>query len=198
MLINDVNNFFSVGLSRYINNEIYECIEKELNNNIWRKGLGVDLCFIAIETSIDFFFALTLVRKNTKRVILFIMDRPEDGFLIPRWICKHFTVIYRNDSLMTIRRKIIDQIRNWGSIGYFDKIENAVYECNRSSLSECEIQVLELIARGVSINGIANILGRSVKTIYSQRYSIMRKLRLKNSHELILFIIKHQRVLMLS
>ncbi|RSV83222.1 hypothetical protein EGH57_21150 [Klebsiella aerogenes] len=125
------------------------------------------------------------------------MERPEDGVLIPGRGYKHFPVIYRGDSLAIIRRKILAQIKSWGGVGYYESAISTCAAYGRSTLTESEINVLELMAREYSINEAASELGKSIKTIYTQKRSAMLKLRLKNSHELRLFIIRHRRMLTL-
>lgn len=125
------------------------------------------------------------------------MDRPEDGILIPRRSHKHFPVIYRSDSLAIIRRKVFAQIKNWAGVGYYESAVSTCSTYGRSILTENEINVLELMAREYSINEAAKELGKSIKTLYTQKTSAMRKLGLENSHQLRLFIIKHRRMLTL-
>jgi DNA-binding NarL/FixJ family response regulator len=53
------------------------------------------------------------------------------------------------------------------------------------ALTDRELEVLELIGRGVSTAGIADQLGVSVKTIETYRTNIKAKLKLKDASELI-------------
>lgn len=53
-----------------------------------------------------------------------------------------------------------------------------------SVLSRCELQVLALIARGMSTKRIAETLGRSVKTVESHRTSIGNKLKVDDRVQL--------------
>ncbi|HDU4714722.1 TPA: response regulator transcription factor [Klebsiella aerogenes] len=89
------------------------------------------------------------------------------------------------------------QIKNWGEIGYYENLGCTYASNGRSTLTENEINVLELMAREYSISEIAEELDKSIKTVYTQKAAAMRKLRLKNSHELRLFIIRHRRMLTL-
>lgn len=49
----------------------------------------------------------------------------------------------------------------------------------KSRLSRCELDVLQLYTRGMSVSEIAAHLNRSIKTISGQKCNAMRKLRLK-------------------
>ena len=54
-------------------------------------------------------------------------------------------------------------------------------------LTEKEIQILQLVARGYSNKVIAEKLGKSVRTVETQRFNLMKKLDLKNVVELVNF-----------
>lgn len=58
------------------------------------------------------------------------------------------------------------------------------------TLSDRELEVLQLISQGHSTNGIAEILHISAKTVESHNANIKNKLDLKNSHELIRYAVK--------
>lgn len=60
IMIKDDNMAFAAGLYNYINQELSSLIESEVNfNRRWEKEI-VDLCFLAIESSIDFFLPYRL------------------------------------------------------------------------------------------------------------------------------------------
>ena len=55
----------------------------------------------------------------------------------------------------------------------------------RDRLGDRELEVFELLGKGIGTRKIATQLGRSVKTIETYRARIKRKLNLKNGNELI-------------
>ena len=59
------------------------------------------------------------------------------------------------------------------------------------SLSDREYQVLCMIALGKTVKEIAKTLSLSVKTISTHRTRILKKMKMKNSAQLIRYAIKH-------
>lgn len=60
-----------------------------------------------------------------------------------------------------------------------------------STLTHRELQVMELIARGMTNGEIAENLGISVKTVDTHRGHVIKKLGLRNNSELTRFAVKH-------
>lgn len=58
-------------------------------------------------------------------------------------------------------------------------------------LTKKEIQILELVARGMSNKEIAHKLDKSIRTVETQRFHLMKKLGLKNVVELVNFAKEH-------
>jgi two-component system invasion response regulator UvrY len=59
------------------------------------------------------------------------------------------------------------------------------------SLSQRELEIIELLKKGLASKEIADVLFISTKTVEVHRYNILRKLDLKNTAALIDFIHKH-------
>ena len=59
--------------------------------------------------------------------------------------------------------------------------------CDPSNLSVREIEIVGLIAKGISTKEIANQLCLSTHTIYTHRKNIMKKLRINSASEIILY-----------
>ena len=59
-------------------------------------------------------------------------------------------------------------------------------------LSKAEVQVLKLLCQGHSSTKIAELLGRSPRTIDNHRYRMMKKLGIHNSMELMEYAIVHK------
>lgn len=62
-------------------------------------------------------------------------------------------------------------------------------DCNATSLSEREIQIIQLIACGHTTKQIADLLFRSSHTISTHRKNIMKKLNFSTTRELMLYAI---------
>ena len=61
-----------------------------------------------------------------------------------------------------------------------------------TSLSDREYQVFRMIVAGIPINGIADKLSLSVKTVSTHKTRIMQKMRMTNAAELIHYAVRHQ------
>lgn len=62
-------------------------------------------------------------------------------------------------------------------------------DCKPTELSIREIQIVKLIAQGLSSKMIAEELNLSPHTIYTHRKNVMKKLRFKSSSELVLYAV---------
>lgn len=69
----------------------------------------------------------------------------------------------------------------------FAKTEN----CSPSPLTPREIEIVQLVAKGLIAKEIADILSLSPHTIYTHRKNIMRKLKLNSSSELVLYAVNN-------
>lgn len=61
----------------------------------------------------------------------------------------------------------------------------------KEGLSEREIEILELLAEGLSSPQIADRLFLSVHTVRTHRKNIIKKLGLAGGYELLLYAVKH-------
>ncbi|MGZ5254611.1 MAG: LuxR C-terminal-related transcriptional regulator, partial [Flavitalea sp.] len=74
-----------------------------------------------------------------------------------------------------------------------NNISEMILEENRdvpsvNSLTEREIQIINLIKEGLSSKEIASNLNISLKTVEVHRHNVLKKLKLKNSASLVNFI----------
>lgn len=79
-MIKDENMAFAAGLHDYLNQELSHCIESEINANRWRKSQFVDLCFLAVESSIDFFLPCRLSVKKVTASFSLLWNGPRMVF----------------------------------------------------------------------------------------------------------------------
>ena len=80
---------------------------------------------------------------------------------------------------------ICDEIKNIISDQLLDEKENSP---NINTLTEREMQIINLIKEGLSSKEIAGNLSISLKTVEVHRHNILKKLKLKNSASLVNFI----------
>jgi DNA-binding NarL/FixJ family response regulator len=64
-------------------------------------------------------------------------------------------------------------------------------DCSPSPLTPREIEIVQLIARGLIAKEIAGLLNLSTHTVYTHRKNIMRKLKLNTSSELVLYAVNN-------
>ncbi|HUP11014.1 MAG TPA: response regulator transcription factor, partial [Niastella sp.] len=63
-------------------------------------------------------------------------------------------------------------------------------DCNAPNLSQREIEIVELVAQGMTNNSIAKKLFLSIHTVSTHRKNILRKLQVKSASELVIYAIK--------
>ncbi|UTO00469.1 hypothetical protein [Serratia nematodiphila] len=193
--IKDENAAFSMGLRYYIQQSIPKWLKKDVRYKGERESGQVDMLFLAVKSPVDCFLLLSIIGKGCDGIVFFIMDRPEERELLPSRCLKYFPVIFRGDSLASIRDKILGKLKIWYRAGHIEGMSSVCSGCGRLKLTENEIAVIGLLAREYSLTETAWVLGKNVKTVYTQKKSAMNKLKLNNSHELRLYIINHRRVL---
>ncbi len=64
-------------------------------------------------------------------------------------------------------------------------------DCAPTPLTEREIEVVKLVAKGLIAKEIASELGLSTHTIYTHRKNIMRKLKINTATELVLYAVNN-------
>jgi DNA-binding NarL/FixJ family response regulator len=77
-------------------------------------------------------------------------------------------------------------------INYINRFKNEQKLLEDEELTQREIEVLKLLAIGLSNKEIADKLFISIKTVDTHRSHIMQKLHLKNSAEIVLFAIRNK------
>jgi two-component system invasion response regulator UvrY len=83
------------------------------------------------------------------------------------------------------RKYICDEVKN---ILSQKELEDETSESDMNTLSKREIDIIQLIKRGLSSKEIALQLDISLKTVEVHRYNILKKLKLKNTAALVNFI----------
>ncbi len=192
MIIRDSDAFFSFGLRCYLESE-FSMRYVTGRGRAYDPMNQIDVIFQMVESETDCLLALSGICERFSGVVFFIMRSPgKTGCNI---CLKHFPVIYRADSFVTVRQKISRQLKLWQQADCDGAVPSICVACGRPKLTTNEIKVLSLLAKELSLTKVALVLGKNIKTVFTQKKSAMNKLGLKNSYELSLFIIKHRRVL---
>lgn len=196
IIIKDSNWAFAHGL-RY-------CFENVLAGSMLSPGsyisstlsLQVDIIFQEIDSSADCPVIAPCISSKFNGIVFYIMESARRGDMRSASGClKSVPVIFRDDSLSQVRDKVLKHLRLWRRVGYDGILARDCAACGRLRLTENEINVIRLLSRGLSLTETAWVLGKNVKTVFTQKKSAMNKLKLKTSRELFSFIIKHRQVL---
>jgi DNA-binding NarL/FixJ family response regulator len=75
--------------------------------------------------------------------------------------------------------------------------DGAPEKSRKQELTAREHEVLELLAAGRTVRAVAKVLGLSVKTVDAHKFNLMRKLRIHNKAELVMWAIE-KRIVKLS
>ncbi len=81
-------------------------------------------------------------------------------------------------------RKVMDYV-------FERSFSNPAEDCAPTPLTEREIEVVKLVAKGLIAKEIAGELGLSTHTIYTHRKNIMRKLKINTATELVLYAVNN-------
>lgn len=84
-------------------------------------------------------------------------------------------------------RYISPEIASQLALSAVSQAESSPFE----SLSDRELQIILMVAQGMSVKSVADSLHLSTKTINSYRYRIFEKLEVKNDVEMTLLAIRH-------
>ena len=72
-----------------------------------------------------------------------------------------------------------------------EKSFNKSISCKPSPLSQREVEIVRLIAKGLIAKEIADRLNLSTHTVYTHRKNIMSKLKVKSASELVLYAVNN-------
>lgn len=153
---------------------------------------------VIVDISLESSNGLTLIQdiKKTYKAMRILVYSMHDELLyasraIHAGAMGYITKSARSVEVLAAIRKILD-----GHLAVGDRVMESLFvnpasSSSRSehdaiaSLSNRELEVFELLGRGVSVKQIAEQLGRSVKTVETYRQRIMAKLGLNTSVKLV-------------
>ncbi|HIE0647010.1 TPA: helix-turn-helix transcriptional regulator [Serratia marcescens] len=193
IIIRDSDAAFGFGLRSYLEQELSLYYSKQRFINAYGTLRQADILFQAVVEGADCLLALPGIGGKFSGIIFLIM---EPSTKPPASAClRHLPVIYRHDSLSVVWDKVLRQLKLWQRVGGEGVLSNVCAACGRSKLTENEIKVLSLLAKEFSLTEAAWVLGKNIKTVFTQKKSAMNKLNLTSGRELSSFIIKHRRAL---
>lgn len=195
--IKDSNTVFALGLRFCLEHEFLSR-SKLFHFYDWpNEARHVDIIFHQVDPGSDCLLVMPYIKHSFNAILFLIVEREwndkERGL-----VCKclrHLPIIYRDEPLIIVMERIFRQLENRERMKYIDHediISKSCHFCGRSRLSINEIKVIKLLSKGCSLTSISWMLKKNVKTIFTQKKSAMKKLRLLSNKELYSFIINHR------
>jgi two-component system, NarL family, response regulator NreC len=115
-----------------------------------------------------------------------ILEAGADGYLLKN--CTYRQLTDAIQSVFSGKKILSDDITDLVIKGYLEPTDNA--DDGFSDLSEREVEIMQLIAEGVSTREIGEKLFISVKTVGTHKQHILEKLNLKSNTDIIKFALK--------
>ena len=75
-----------------------------------------------------------------------------------------------------------------------DDLADGDSDSRHEKLSDREFEIMQFIAKGITVSQIADFLCLSVKTVSTHRHHILEKLKLENNAQIICYALKHDLV----
>lgn len=149
-----------------------------------------------IETS-----KVLLAKNPALRIIILSMDVTQEYIseAIKAGVCGYLAKDSKKDVLIQAIRKVNSGEQYFGERvsevifkGFYSQSKGEKIAKQNKDLSKREVEVLKLIASGMSNRDIADKLFISIRTVDAHRNHIMQKLSLKSTAELVKYAIKEQ------
>lgn len=192
--IRDSNAHFSFGLRVYLTDFFLDIGKLTCFFDSSDKLSNADIVFHSTLPDLGCVLAFTQVSREFNGLVFFIMEGKDKQLRLKNDCLKSFPVIFRDDPLSVVRNKVLRQVSHWQKGQYGGIISGSCATCGRARLTENEIKVITLLSKERSLTDTAWILGKSVKTVFSQKKSAMNKLDLKNRKSFRDFIVEYRKV----
>jgi fimbrial protein FimW len=152
-----------------------------------------DLVFQAVEDETHYFDALPFLGRHFTGVIFPVCEYEVNKIITSqRHTCiQEHPIIYRQDPPSTVIQKVsrqLSRLHETDKYPYKKVMRKKCDICDMNQMTKNEIEVLILISQEYCLTAIANILNKSVKTVYSQKKSAMNKLNITSNIGLYAFL----------
>lgn len=159
-----------------------------------------DIIFQQIDLGTDCLLAIPYIKHGFKGVYFPIVERDtnEKGRGELCECLRHFPIIFRDEPLGAVVERVTRQLEIHDRMKYIEYesiIAKSCCVCGRHRLSLNEIKVIKLLSKEYSLTRISCFLKKSVKTIFTQKKTAMKKLNLNSNQELYLFLINNKEMI---
>ncbi len=161
----------------------------DLTDDVWR----CDIIFQQVDPGTDCLLATPYVKQGFKGVFFPIVERDTND-KGQHEVCeclRHFPIIFRDEPLGTVIERVVRQLESRDRMQHIEHesiIAKSCGVCGRLRLSLNEMKVIKFLAKEYTLTRISYVLKKSVKTIFTQKKSAMKKLNLQTNQELYSFI----------
>jgi len=184
------DHYFRLGISKIIEEALLSRVNIEFLSGFDSENLS-KADFILINVSQwRLFMCQPAYRYRKLGSVLLVFVNHLDSIISGQLpVCyQSLTLILRSDTVRKVREKITAAwlLANDQQTSTF--LPTDCIKCNYARISLIQLQVMNFLKKGHSVNQTAKILGLSVKTIYAHKYNVMRKFDLSGDHEFYSFL----------
>ncbi|MBL5902037.1 helix-turn-helix transcriptional regulator [Serratia fonticola] len=161
----------------------------DLADDTWR----CDIIFQQIDPGIDCLLATPYIQQGFKGIFFPIVERDTNDKEHDE-VCeclRHFPIIFRDEPLGAVVDRVVRQLECRDRVKHVEHdgiMTKSCCVCGRLRLSTNEMKVIKLLSKEYSLTRISFVLKKSVKTVFTQKKSAMKKLNLQTNQELYSFI----------
>ncbi len=161
----------------------------DLTDDVW----CCDIIFQQIDPGTDCLLATPYIQQGFKGVFFPIVERDKHhkGHNEVCECLRHFPIIFRDETLRAVVDRVVRQLESHDRVKHVEHdsiMTKSCCVCGRPRLSSNEMKVIKLLSKEYTLTRISFVLKKSVKTVFTQKKSAMKKLNLQTNQELYSFI----------
>ena len=186
--INEPDGLFHYGFTRLLADFFAQKGGREIRIDAHSSPAGIllaDMLVLSLAPG-ECFTCFTPSRASRKGVAIGIVDACPDADALPSCF---------EDMLFISRRASLAQMRQTLEKAWARHLLHDVYrrpsscvDCRHRGLTPQQMRVMDELHKGLSIADTAQRLGIGIKTVFSHKYAVMEKYRLRSDYELTLFL----------
>lgn len=185
VLVYDNDHFFRQCLMMFVDEVIVNESGHEVTfmHKMTKKNIQKADLIIYTGDDVDFYSCCQEFKKHKPgRLIRLVKKNNKEE----RRSCVNDVVLISRKSTLTVLRSLVMQMLNAPVVRRYCKCTSCpAFELN--VISPQQFRVVDKMLRGMSVDDIAADMMINKNTVYSHKYNLMGKLKLKNNHELLGF-----------